>query len=160
VLSALAQRRRTGGPIGPSTSSRDGCLCLWGDPRLLRMRLSDYRSLEMFRKCTLVFYQTSLTVRRSMPPCAGLRAHVELSKISGYIICETFKIAPRNCKSGYPANNIDIALGMLQAWQEQLPVTLQMPTNSIQGDPACGLLHMAHNQLIVLVCAVEVQSSF
>ncbi|KAH7066231.1 hypothetical protein BKA63DRAFT_426504 [Paraphoma chrysanthemicola] len=95
----------------------------------------------------------------SLPPCAGLRAHVELSKISGYILCETFKIAPRNCKSGYATNNIDVALKMLQTWRDQLPSALQQDDSLLHSnpscalphiDPSCALLHMARNQLIVL----------
>ncbi|KAF2029493.1 hypothetical protein EK21DRAFT_67578 [Setomelanomma holmii] len=86
----------------------------------------------------------------SMPPSAGLRAHVELAKISGYIVCETFKVAPRNCRPGAMSTKTDVALKMLQTWRDQLPPALQISENPAQLDPSCGLLHMAHNQLIVL----------
>ncbi|RYF36425.1 MAG: hypothetical protein EOO38_27695, partial [Cytophagaceae bacterium] len=76
---------------------------------------------------------------------------MELSRISGYILCETFKIAPRNYTSSFPTNNIDIALKMLQTWQEQLPAVLQMPESLMHSDPSCNLLHMAQNQLVILV---------
>jgi hypothetical protein len=82
-----------------------------------------------------------------MPPCAGLRAHVELSRISGFIVCETFRVAPRNYKPGYSASNIDKALRMLEDWKLQLPSILAIDENN---DPACCTLHMAYNQLIVL----------
>jgi hypothetical protein len=82
-----------------------------------------------------------------MPPCAGLCAHVELSRISGYIVCETFKVAPRNYKPGYSAPNIDKALRMLRDWKLQLPSILAIDENI---DPAGCTLHMAYNQLIVL----------
>ncbi|KAL6165535.1 hypothetical protein ACJQWK_08757 [Exserohilum turcicum] len=83
----------------------------------------------------------------SMPPCAGLRAHVELSRISGYIVCETFKIAPRNFRPGYSLVNIDKALKMLEDWRLQLPSVLA----SCEGaDPAVLSLHLAASQLIVL----------
>jgi hypothetical protein len=85
-----------------------------------------------------------------MPPCAGLRAHVELSKISGYIVCETFRIAPQKQESLHPTNTIQKALDMLQQWQSELPETLQMPDDLSNPDPSCYILHMAHNQLIVL----------
>jgi hypothetical protein len=82
-----------------------------------------------------------------MPHCAGLRAHVELSRISGHIVCETFKVAPRNNKIGNSAPNIDKALRMLEDWKMQLPPTLVIDE---QSDSACCTLHMAYNQLIVL----------
>jgi hypothetical protein len=83
----------------------------------------------------------------NMPPCAGLRAHVDLSRISGYIVCQTFKVAPRNYKPGYSVHNIDKALRMLEDWKLQLPSILAIEENT---DPACCTLHMAQNQLIVL----------
>jgi hypothetical protein len=85
-----------------------------------------------------------------MPPCAGLRAHVELSKIAGFIVCETFQVAPRNYTSGQSVDNIDTALEMLRAWRLQLPSFLQMPKDLSHPDPSCCMLHMEHNQLIVL----------
>jgi hypothetical protein len=84
-----------------------------------------------------------------MPPAAGLRAHVELSRISGYIVCETFKIAPRNYERGHSIVNINKALKMLDDWKLQLPSTLANPHDE-NSDPACCILHMAQNQLIVL----------
>jgi hypothetical protein len=85
-----------------------------------------------------------------MPSCAGLRAHVELSRISGFIVCETFQIAPRNYTPGQSIDNIDTALEMLRTWELQLPSRLQMPKDLHHPDPSCCILHMAHNQLIVL----------
>jgi hypothetical protein len=85
-----------------------------------------------------------------MPSCSGLKAHIELSRISGFIVCETFKIAPRTHRPGQPTNNIDTAIGMLQNWQAQLPPNLQMPDDLNHPDPSCCILHMAYNQLIVL----------
>ena len=82
-----------------------------------------------------------------MPPCAGLRAHVELSRISGYIVCETFKIAPRNYRPGYSTVNVDKALRMLEDWKLQLPSELGIGEGA---DPAVISLHLASNQLIVL----------
>jgi hypothetical protein len=85
-----------------------------------------------------------------MPPCAGLRAHVELSRISGYIVCETFQVAPRNYTSGQSVDNIDTARKMLGTWKLQLPSCLQMPKDLSHPDPSCYVLHMVHNQLMVL----------
>ncbi|KAH8723828.1 hypothetical protein GQ44DRAFT_740804 [Phaeosphaeriaceae sp. PMI808] len=86
----------------------------------------------------------------TMPSCLGLRAHVELSRISGFIVCETFRIAPRKYTSGLSHASIETALNMLQNWKSQLPSSLQMPEDLSHPDPSCCILHMAHNQLIVL----------
>ncbi|KAH3904310.1 hypothetical protein HBI56_008950 [Parastagonospora nodorum] len=85
-----------------------------------------------------------------LPSSAGLRAHVELSRISNYIVCETFKIAPRQDGPNQSASTIDTALEMLHTWQWQLPHQLQMPADLNHEDPTCCILHMAHNQLMVL----------
>jgi hypothetical protein len=85
-----------------------------------------------------------------MPSSEGLRAHVELAKISGIIVCETFRIAPRQPPTDSSASSIDTALAMLQSWQAQLPPNLQMPGNLSHIDPSCCILHMAHNQLVLL----------
>jgi hypothetical protein len=104
----------------------------------------------MLRKLTPDKVQEVADCSRSMPSCSGLRAHIELSRISGFIVCETFKIAPRTHRFGQPASNIDAAVGMLQNWQVQLPPNLQMPDDLNHPDPSCCILHMAYNQLIVL----------
>ncbi|CAA9961106.1 fungal specific transcription factor domain-containing protein [Pyrenophora teres f. maculata] len=83
----------------------------------------------------------------AMPSCAGLRAHIELSRISGYIVCETFKIAPRYYTPGHSTLNVDKALKMLADWKSQLPHVLAADESA---DPAVLSLHLAANQLIVL----------
>ncbi|KAJ8111826.1 hypothetical protein OPT61_g5672 [Boeremia exigua] len=86
----------------------------------------------------------------SMPPCLGLCANIELARISGYIVCETYGIAPRYSKPARSGENIDEALKMLHDWYSRLPVELQPPTNETTLDPACCTLHMCYNQLIIL----------
>jgi hypothetical protein len=83
----------------------------------------------------------------SMPPCDGLRAHVELSRISGYIVCETFKIAPRHYQRGYSTLHVDKALDLLENWKLNLAPVLAINKDA---DPAVLSLHLAANQLIVL----------
>jgi hypothetical protein len=85
-----------------------------------------------------------------MPPCAGLRAHVELSVICGFIVCQTYQIAPRKYSTGQSIDNINTALERLRTWELQLPSCLLMPKDFGHPDPSCCMLHMAHNQLIVL----------
>lgn len=85
----------------------------------------------------------------SMPPAAGLRAHVELSRISGHIVCNTYRVSPWEKKTG-PARHSEDAIRMLDQWQEGLPPILQLSSNGMSDDPACCLLHMGYNQLIIL----------
>jgi hypothetical protein len=85
-----------------------------------------------------------------MPLSEGLRAHVELARISGIIVCETFRVAPRQPQMDSSTSSIDTALAMLQSWQAQLPPSLRMPEDLRHIDPSCCILHMAHNQLVLL----------
>ncbi|UKZ83004.1 hypothetical protein TrVFT333_010805 [Trichoderma virens FT-333] len=61
----------------------------------------------------------------SMPPAAGLRAHVELSRISGYVVCNTYRVAP---------------------WE----ASRELSPGGLSNDPACCLLHMRYNMLLIL----------
>lgn len=81
-----------------------------------------------------------------MPPAAGLRAHVELSRISGHIVCNTYRVSPWEKKTG-PARHSEDAIRMLDQWQEGLPPILQLSSNGMSDDPACCLLHMGYNQV-------------
>ncbi|KAK1967428.1 fungal-specific transcription factor domain-containing protein [Colletotrichum sublineola] len=87
----------------------------------------------------------------SLPPAAGLRAHVLLARISGHIVCNTYKVAPWDRRLGGAARHVDRALQLLDNWHSSLPPTLQMSATSPSTDPACCLLHMAYNQLLILV---------
>ncbi|KAF9690650.1 hypothetical protein EKO04_011518 [Ascochyta lentis] len=86
----------------------------------------------------------------SMPPSAGLCANVELSRITGYVVCETSGIAPRIPRAVGSAANVDAALRMLHDWHSRLPAVLQIPAEQSLLDPACCTLHMYYNQLIIL----------
>lgn len=72
---------------------------------------------------------------------------MQLARISGYIVCETYKIAPRELKSDRLAHDMDKAISRLQTWLSQLPPTLQMPSEGFSVDPSCCSLHMAYNQV-------------
>ncbi|KAJ4855670.1 fungal zn(2)-Cys(6) binuclear cluster domain-containing protein [Trichoderma breve] len=86
----------------------------------------------------------------SMPPAAGLRAHVELSRISGYVVCNTYRIAPWEAVRGGMPTQPDKAIWMLQQWQLTLPPRLQLSPDGLSNDPACCLLHMRYNMLLIL----------
>lgn len=85
-----------------------------------------------------------------MPPAAGLRAHVELSRISGYVVCNTYRIAPWEAARGGMPTQPDKAIWMLQQWQLTLPPRLQLSPDGLSNDPACCLLHMRYNMLLIL----------
>ena len=85
-----------------------------------------------------------------MPPCDGLSANIELASISGYIVRETYGIAPRYPRAARSEASIDAALRMLRDWHSRLPAVLQVPTDHTQLDPACCTMHMSYNQLIIL----------
>ncbi|KAF2634436.1 hypothetical protein P280DRAFT_376198, partial [Massarina eburnea CBS 473.64] len=86
----------------------------------------------------------------NLPSAAGLRAHIELARISGFIVCETFRIAPREQKPAQITHNIERALSKLETWLTHLPPSLQMSPGSFSVDPTCCTLHMAYNQLTLL----------
>ncbi|EXF86601.1 fungal specific transcription factor domain-containing protein [Colletotrichum fioriniae PJ7] len=60
-------------------------------------------------------------------------------------------VAPWDRGPGGAARHIDRALQLLGSWQSSLPPTLQMSTSHPSNDPSCCLLHMAYNQLLILV---------
>ena len=89
-----------------------------------------------------------------MPSPVGLRAHIELSEISGYIVCDAYKIAPRYQTSSQDnrgtAYHMDQALRLLDEWIVKLPEELQISDPTQARGPACLMLHMRYNQLVVL----------
>ena len=80
-----------------------------------------------------------------MPPAVGLRAHIELSRISGYVVGNTYHGTKHDASEQQP----DKAIWMLQQWHATLPSTLQL-TDGVTRDPACALLHMRYNQLLIV----------
>lgn len=73
-----------------------------------------------------------------------------LAKISSYIVCETFKVAPRQSYAENSTSSMEQALDMLQSWHEQLPKILKMPHDLNHPDAACCMLHMEYEQLMLL----------
>lgn len=77
-------------------------------------------------------------------------AHIELARISSFIVRETYGVAPRHPRAAGSQADIDAALKMLHEWRSQLPEALQNPLDETPFDPACCMLHMHYNHLIVL----------
>ncbi|RYP18506.1 hypothetical protein DL765_003881 [Monosporascus sp. GIB2] len=86
-----------------------------------------------------------------MPTAIGLKAHVDLSKICGYIVCNTYRIAPWEPKTTSTSTFIDNTLEQLAGWLDNLPPELQMIDSPTRNhDRACCELHMFYNQLLIL----------
>ncbi|KAF4451754.1 putative transcriptional regulatory protein C3C7.04 [Fusarium austroafricanum] len=85
----------------------------------------------------------------SMPPADGLTAHVELSRISSHIVCNTYRISPSE-DIVRPVRSLEAEIGMLDEWSRKLPASVQLTSNGLSDDPATCLLHMHYNQLIIL----------
>lgn len=85
-----------------------------------------------------------------MPPCVGICANIELARISGFIVRETYGIAPQNPRAAGSEASIDTALKMLHDWRSRLSEKLEDPLEQTPLDPACCTLHMSYNQLIIL----------
>ena len=83
---------------------------------------------------------------RGLPPADGLRAHVELSRISGHIVCNTYRVSPWENVTD-PLRHVEKAIEMLERWKADLPPRLQLLDNVLTDDPACCLLHMGYNQV-------------
>ncbi|KAF5600319.1 transcriptional regulatory [Fusarium pseudoanthophilum] len=83
----------------------------------------------------------------SMPPADGLKAHVELSRISCHIVCNTYRVSPSE-DAVRPVRSLEGEISMLDEWCLKLPPTVQLASNGLSDDPATCLLHMHYNQAI------------
>lgn len=84
-----------------------------------------------------------------MPSAAGLKAHVELARISGHIVCNVYRISSRD-RATDASIHVERAISLLEAWKSALPPRLQPIENGLSDDPACCLLHMNYNQVCYL----------
>lgn len=85
-----------------------------------------------------------------MPPSAGLRAHVELSRISDYITSILYRVAPSRHSAEGSAAGRGRALFLLEQWQLGLPPSLHLTPEGLSNDPATCTLHMQANHLLIL----------
>lgn len=90
----------------------------------------------------------------SMPSPVGLGAHIALSRISGHIVCNTYRI-PRNAwADAGPAINrvshVDKTLQLLTNWLRDLPKELCISYETPPQDRPLCTLHMSYNQLLIL----------
>lgn len=95
-----------------------------------------------------------------MPSPDGLREHIKLSRIAGYIVTETYQIAPKETN----VFQVQDALDKLDDWHNNLPTSLRIPLelelpprlwdgehdNGLE-DRARYMLHMKWNQVSWLI---------
>ncbi|CCT64191.1 uncharacterized protein FFB20_08387 [Fusarium fujikuroi] len=65
----------------------------------------------------------------AMPPADGLKAHVELSRISCHIVCNTYRISPSE-DAARPVRSLEGEISMLDEWCLKLPPTVQLATSA------------------------------
>jgi hypothetical protein len=81
-----------------------------------------------------------------LPAAAGLRAHVKLSMILYEIINGVYGVASSDPGYTQTLSRVDKALNRLSAWQEELPPSLQLPSDGSIPDRARITLHLNYNQ--------------
>ncbi|KAB5539406.1 hypothetical protein GE09DRAFT_317406 [Coniochaeta sp. 2T2.1] len=84
------------------------------------------------------------------PPAAGLRAHIELARITGYIVCNVYRIAPWDHSTKTTVQHVEHGLHRLRDWCSSLPPILQLDYERLGTDRACCALHLSYNQTVVL----------
>ncbi|OQV01146.1 Fungal specific transcription factor domain-containing protein isoform 2 [Cladophialophora immunda] len=85
-----------------------------------------------------------------LPPADGLRAHIELARVSNYIVSNIYDVARQTEEPVMTTLCIQKSLRLLRSWSESLPATVAGTEENLSRDRAVGELHMAHNQLIIL----------
>lgn len=84
---------------------------------------------------------------QGLPPACGLKAHVELARIAGSIVYNTYRVAP----AGQRISNVSVrtseAVDMLADWLAKLPPELRLDDQQTSQDKACCELHMGYNQV-------------
>lgn len=87
-----------------------------------------------------------------LPTCAGICANIELSRIAGHVVSDTYHTSPgtwTDVKS-LALTHVEKTLRMLSNWQRDLPPALQLSQEILSRDRPLCTLHMNYNQLLVL----------
>ncbi|EHA47236.1 hypothetical protein MGG_04213 [Pyricularia oryzae 70-15] len=87
-----------------------------------------------------------------LPTCVGICANIELSRIAGHVVRDTYRSAPGtwNDASSTGLSHVDKVLRMLWNWQRDLAPALQLSQDTLSRDRPLCTLHMNHNQLLIL----------
>lgn len=104
--------------------------------------------------CSRQWAKLANPAHRGLPSSVGLRAHIRLAKISGHIVCNTYRIACNTWADANPAtggaSHVDKAMKMLSDWLGNLPNELRMSYETFSQDRPLCTLHMSHNQVRLL----------
>jgi hypothetical protein len=79
-----------------------------------------------------------------------LRAHVEISRISDHVVSNLHNVAPKESATTGSTHHLDKALALLEDWRHGLPAGLSLTREGLSKDPACCLIHMLHNNLLIV----------
>ncbi len=93
---------------------------------------------------------------RGFPTAAGLRAHIELCRITGFIVCNVYRIAPWDQSHKTTMQHVEQALQRLRDWHASLPPVLRIDYNNLGQDRARCTLHLAYHQVSITSPAVLV----
>lgn len=77
----------------------------------------------------------------------GLKAHVELARISRYIVCNVYRIAPSDKAPKTTLEHVKHALRLLDDWENSLPPVCRIDYDHLGHDRACCALHLEYNQV-------------
>ena len=84
---------------------------------------------------------------RGLPSARGLCAHIQLSRISNFIVSNVFDVSRQPFAPRSMLRCIQRALAMLKSWRLGLPDILQYVEENFSQDRAVYELRMAHNQV-------------
>jgi hypothetical protein len=88
-----------------------------------------------------------------LPPAVGLKAHIELARITGYIVSSSYRVTHRGRTADSVESYVHRALELLADWQRKLPAFMQMPDDPpFSNDRGCCALHMAQGQVSASSC--------
>jgi hypothetical protein len=85
-----------------------------------------------------------------LPPADGLRAHIELSRVTHYIAANVYGVSKHTAEPRSTALCVHKTLHMLKQWELELPPALRYRSDILNQDRAVFDLQVAANHLKVL----------
>jgi hypothetical protein len=98
---------------------------------------------------TLCYLSIADALASGLPPADGLRAHVELARISDYIVSNVYDVARGELFGTTMC--MQRSLRLLKSWCDTLPIVVQNTEQNFTQDRAVIELHMEHNQVRCLL---------
>lgn len=82
----------------------------------------------------------------NLPPAAGIRAHIELSRIMDEIVNKVYRTDGAVHVMSETLPRVHAAMQRLSSWVAELPPSLQLHKDP-NPERACLMLHMLYNQV-------------